>query len=120
MSDVPHPPDYGLQRQHVLKVAPEYWPAIVDGSKTFEVRRNDRAYQKGDTLALYPTHDQRGNELCRPNCSDSRCHRKPPIEFREVTFVYSGDPRFGGVESGTVVLAIRPFPSAETDVGGDV
>lgn len=103
----------GLQRQHVLKVAPEYWPAIVDGSKTFEVRRNDRAYQRGDVLALYPTHDERGRELCPPHCADPRCTRKPPVEFRTVTFVYSGDPRFGGVEPGSVVLALAPPAESE-------
>lgn len=95
--------------EHVLKVAPEYWPAIEDGTKTFEVRRNDRAYQKGDVLVLYPTHDQRGNESCSLTCTDRTCSRKPPVERREITFVYSGDPRFGGhggLQPGYVVLGI--------------
>jgi len=101
----------GSSREHVLKVAAEYWPALVDGSKTFEVRRNDRAYQRGDVLVLYPTHDERGGEMCPPSCSDARCTRKAPTERREVTFVYSGDPRFGGhggLQPGYVVLALTP------------
>ena len=102
--------------EHVLKVAPEYWPALVDGSKTFEVRSNDRAYQRGDVLVLFPTHDANGSEYCRmgPRCTDARCYRKPPIERRLVTFVYSGDPRFGGIEPGHVVLAL-----GDTDGGGE-
>lgn len=106
--------------QHVLKVAPEYWASIVDGSKTFEVRRNDRAYQRGDVLDLYPTHDADGRELCRPDCSDRYCYQKPPVERRVVTFVYSGDPRFGGhggLQPGHVVLALsKPTGNA---AGGD-
>jgi uncharacterized protein DUF3850 len=102
----------GLPREHVLKVAPEYWPALVDGSKTFEVRRNDRAFQKGDALVLYPTHDASGRETCPPGCLDARCTRKAPTERREVTFVYSGDPRFAGIAPGHVVLGIRVIPPA--------
>lgn len=36
---------------HELKVWPEYYERLVDGSKTFEVR-NDRGFQTGDTLVL--------------------------------------------------------------------
>lgn len=96
--------------EHVLKVAPEYWPAVIDGSKTFEVRRNDRAYQKGDVLVLYPTHSDLGREYCKPDCNDRYC-TKPPSERRTVTFVYSGDPRFGGhggMQPGHVVLGMSP------------
>ena len=98
-----------LIREHVLKVAPEYWSAIADGSKTFEVRRNDRAFQKGDVLVLYPTHDERGNEVCSLQCTDVNCSRRPPIERRTVTFVFSGDPGLrdlGGVIPGYVVLGL--------------
>lgn len=38
--------------EHVLKTIDHYWDALADGSKTFEVRKNDRAFQKGDTLIL--------------------------------------------------------------------
>lgn len=96
--------------RHVLKVAPEYWPALVDGSKTFEVRRNDRAYQRGDILVLYPTHNPYGAENCKPECPDLRCAGKPPTLTFTVTFVYSGDPRFRGVEPGHVVLGMCPIP----------
>lgn len=38
--------------EHLLKTLDRYWDAIADGSKTFEVRKNDRAFQKGDKLIL--------------------------------------------------------------------
>lgn len=37
---------------HELKTLPEYFKAVADGSKTFEVRKNDRPFHVGDFLAL--------------------------------------------------------------------
>lgn len=37
---------------HAVKQAPEYFEAVLDGRKTFEVRQNDRDYREGDLLAL--------------------------------------------------------------------
>lgn len=37
---------------HELKTDPEFFDAILDGRKTFEVRLNDRGYQVGDVLIL--------------------------------------------------------------------
>lgn len=38
--------------RHVLKTASFYFNSIVDGSKTFEVRKNDRNFKVGDKLLL--------------------------------------------------------------------
>lgn len=46
---------YTLQLEkgaHHLKIMPEYLDAILDGSKTFEIRKNDRGYAVGDVLLL--------------------------------------------------------------------
>lgn len=40
------------QKTHVLKTWPEHWDAIADGSKPFELRKDDRGYQTGDRLIL--------------------------------------------------------------------
>lgn len=37
---------------HVLKCWPPYFQAIWDGSKLFEIRRNDRNFKPGDTVIL--------------------------------------------------------------------
>lgn len=37
---------------HELKTWPEYFERIADGTKTFEMRRNDRGFQRGDLLIL--------------------------------------------------------------------
>ena len=39
--------------KHTLKIEPQYLEAIKDGSKTFEIRKNDRDYKVGDILALH-------------------------------------------------------------------
>lgn len=37
---------------HELKILPQYFCRVADGSKTFEVRDNDRGFQPGDTVVL--------------------------------------------------------------------
>ncbi|SDN92514.1 Protein of unknown function [Enterococcus faecalis] len=37
---------------HELKILPEYFEAVVSGDKRFEIRKNDRNYEKGDILRL--------------------------------------------------------------------
>lgn len=38
--------------KHELKIWPQYYCRVADGTKTFEVRKNDRGYQPGDTVEL--------------------------------------------------------------------
>lgn len=37
---------------HELKILPENFEDITNGRKDFEIRKNDRDYMEGDTLAL--------------------------------------------------------------------
>lgn len=37
---------------HEIKIEDAYYEAIVSGDKTFEIRYNDRGYQKGDTVSF--------------------------------------------------------------------
>ena len=37
---------------HELKIWPQYYQRVADGSKTFEVRKNDRGFQNGDDVVL--------------------------------------------------------------------
>ena len=37
---------------HELKIEDAYYEAVIEGIKTFEIRFNDRGYQKGDTVSF--------------------------------------------------------------------
>lgn len=89
---------------HELKVAAPYFDALLSGEKTFEVRRNDRGFQKGDQLRLWEYFDYKSHI----DCGNPDCTRKAREVTKTVTFVYSGDPRFGGIEPGFVVLGLGP------------
>lgn len=44
--------------KHELKIWPQYYCRVADGSKTFELRKNDRGFQPGDTVRLREWDDQ--------------------------------------------------------------
>ena len=41
---------------HELKLQEPFCTAIYDGTKTFEIRKNDRGYQTGDKIKFIPVH----------------------------------------------------------------
>lgn len=51
---------------HALKILPEYYDAVLRRTKTFEVRRNDRAFKMDELLTLREfnrvTQDYTGRE----------------------------------------------------------
>ena len=38
--------------KHEIKILPEYFEAVACGAKKFELRKNDRRYEVGDTVIL--------------------------------------------------------------------
>lgn len=52
---------------HQLKTKAEYFEAVVNGDKTFEIRCDDRDFHVGDFLAL--------NELTSHKCNDAGEHK---------------------------------------------
>lgn len=61
---------------HELKIDPQYYKRVANGSKTFEVRNNDRGFQMGDTVLLLE-YDAKLNSDGRPiGYTDS-----PQLEF---------------------------------------
>jgi len=89
-------------KHHELKTDKQYFEAVESGSKTFEIRRNDRNYQVGDLLTLRET------ENTAYEMSDGA-----PLEYTgreltvELTYVmdgYSG----GAVRQGWSMLGFKP------------
>lgn len=91
----------GEVSEHELKTLPRYWDAIADGRKTFEVRRNDRAFQTGDILALV--------KLTESGISYDLDHAKPFLERKRIirkriTYLLQGG-QFG-IEPAYCVLGL--------------
>ncbi len=41
-----------VTRNYIIKILPEYFQAVREGRKNFEIRRDDRDYQIGDMVQL--------------------------------------------------------------------
>lgn len=82
-----------MSETHELKTLTPFWEAVERGDKNFEVRRDDRGFQKGDTLKLYRT-SHLGENGWKMN----------PCLTRRITYVLTGG-QFG-IEPGFVVLGL--------------
>lgn len=80
-------------KSHQLKCDVQFFPAVWDGSKPFEVRRNDRDYRVGDVLLL-----DEYNPV--PGCSTGR------VAMRAVTYVLSHEEFSCGLQPGYVVMGL--------------
>ena len=83
-------------RTHKLKTWPSFFEALREGSKTYEVRRNDRDFAVGDLLDL------------REWEPDGVGHWTGRAEYRVVTHILHGGDF--GIERGYCVMAISPSP----------
>src|SRR4030042_2230834 len=81
-----------MRKIHELKTWPISFDAILCGSKTFDIRRNDRDFRVGDTLELREYYPQLGEYSGKV----LRC---------EVGFVLDGG-QFG-LEAGFVCMSIN-------------
>lgn len=90
---------------HQLKIESEYFRKIVEGSKTFEVRKNDRNFHVGDYLGL--------NEITTHPCnSNGEAVETGNFILAKVLDVF-GDKRF--VKEGYLIMSIRPCHIKEVD-----
>lgn len=81
--------------EHELKCWPEFFAPMVSGEKPFDVRRNDRGFQRGDTILLREWN---------PNTKE---YTGRDVRF-EVSYVLSG----WGIAPEHVVLGLWQGPRA--------
>lgn len=84
-----------VEYDHELKVVKPYFHPIADGQKSFEVRRDDRGFQRGQVLWL--------REFA-PNARSPREQYTGNATFARIDWILTGG-QFG-IESGFVVMAI--------------
>lgn len=73
---------------HHLKTKPEYFQAVINGKKPFEIRYNDRNFQVGDRVIL---EEYTGKELI-PKCENF--YKRKTDEFGD-TWCFCECTRFG-------------------------
>ena len=83
-------------KTHSLKIREEYADAVLSGDKTFEVRYNDRGYQKGDEIVFNVLTDYGYDE-----------HHELSKKRYQITYVLS----HFGLQDNYVVLAIKECKS---------
>lgn len=94
---------------HILKTHPAMFRAARAGTKTFEVRQDDRAFQKGDTVELVyhdPNLPTAVPAPVMPSSPDKNDNRQP-MHFR-IGFVLRGGQY--GIEPGYVAFSIETMP----------
>lgn len=84
---------------HEIKLNIEFCDAVLNGEKTFEIRLNDRGYQKGDRVRFIPVS---GGGMFSEEHPISDC------EY-EITYVING----WGLENGYVAFSIMNITGRE-------
>lgn len=87
--------DTDIEYDHELKIVPAYFGPIASGEKTFEVRRDDRGFQRGDILRLREYDPEKGR--LSAYTGDEL--------FARIKWILTGG-QFG-IEPGYVVMAIE-------------
>jgi Domain of unknown function (DUF3850) len=90
-------------RVHELKTWPEFFDRLIDGSKNFEIRKNDRGYRVGDRLRLQefvPCENCGGTGLVRRYTELDDCFCK---------YTENKRGRYTGREVGRVVTYVTDF-----------
>ena len=85
-----------MAREHTLKCWSPYWDAISNGEKNFDVRRDDRGFQKGDTVILQKF------DPSKPGYVRTYWDNTPFEVRRKIKYILTGG-QFG-IEPGYVVL----------------
>ena len=78
-------------KTHTLKTWPDFFDAVASGDKTFEIRKNDRGFQKGDKLILEKFDPAEPEKYANANAL-----------YVDVTYVLNGF----GLENGFVAMGL--------------
>jgi len=90
---------------HELKTWPTFYEAVINGGKSFELRKNDRDFQVGDVLSL--------REF---NNNEQKYTGRQTLRF--VTYKLESKD-FCGIEKGYCIMGIGAVPYGITVVAAD-
>ena len=87
--------------EHILRMQGPYWDAVAKGIKNFDIRRDDRGFQRGDILILHRL-EPNGYHLTM----DGFGWESKPKEIRKrITYILTGGQL--GIEPGYVIMALK-------------
>lgn len=88
--------------RHSIKIWPQYYHRVADGTKTYEVRKNDRKYQMGDEVVLnyYDPEFQPSAIIGQSEIDKMHAKSFPPLTFK-VGFVLD-------IDNERVVFSLLP------------
>lgn len=91
---------------HELKLQQRFVEPILNKEKQFEIRNNDRCFQKGDQVQFYVV-DNNGLEM------SYKSDKTRSLEFKtfEITYVISG----WGLKNGYVVFGFKEVKKGGAD-----
>ena len=87
-----------MNKTHNLKIRKDFADAVYSGEKTFEIRENDRGFQKGDII-IFNVIDELEIPYIHPLNSTAY----------EITYVLNG----WGLKENYVVLAIKAVANTQ-------
>lgn len=93
-------------RYHDLNVFHDYWDPLLSGDRTFDVRLDDRGFQRGDIVVYHKLEK---------NSKFVRDEEYNPVHFR-ISWILSGG-KFG-IEAGHVAFSIEPTYDITSDDDG--
>jgi hypothetical protein len=92
--------------RHQLKTWPDYFSAVIDGTKTFELRINDRDYKVGDVLEL---QEYSPSAFSKDDYSGYSGRTTEVI----VTYIFRGSGASWGLYKDAVVMSIKLTEAAK-------
>lgn len=92
---------------HELKILHEYLIDVTLGTKTFELRKNDRDYQEGDLIRFI--------DIGEDDTTTSKCLYEPHIDentLYRITYVLKNVEKYG-LDKDYCILAIKKLEIKE-------
>lgn len=90
--------------KHELKIWPQYYQRVKEGSKTFEIRENDRGFQQGDSVVLREYDPDSINATTK---SPKGYTGSPDLEFK-IGYVHV-------LDSSRVVFSLLPIQKSKAN-----
>ncbi|MGN2371913.1 ASCH/PUA domain-containing protein [Clostridium cagae] len=92
-----------MSKIHELKILPKYFNAVLDGTKTFELRKNDRGFEVGDTLVL----KEYLQEISDRYKTTLHAQYTGQEVKKEISYILDGGKY--GLQEGYVILALGEY-----------